>query len=176
MMFDWRALYLSAVKAVVCTLVNQQYKEFIVSQIITVKGTLTHRQQERQLVSCQFFFIINVLLTAGNRFMETIHYCMCVWLCMFVMHTFESLSTCVYAQATAIDEWSASFVTPLFPSHRRGVVICIQHLKLWLFNAAIKLISNIKYICDKRVGINHVHCSECKLNSDELRGRKRRNM
>lgn len=38
-----------------------------------------------------------------------------------------------------------------FPSDRHSVLICIQHLRLRMFNAAIKPISDIKCICDYKV-------------------------
>lgn len=70
------------------------------------------------------------------------------------MHEMQSSVCDVWARmlvqqyATAKSEWSPSFVTLFFPPDRNSAVICIQHLRLWMFNAAIKLISDIKCICD----------------------------
>lgn len=128
------------------TFVNQHYKDNIVSGIITVKHTLTLRDSKEATQPHVPTFPSSHIYNgehAMNIFMVTIQL-VCNRCDIGTSHVLVRTARQRHSYRKMITLICHSFIPP----DRHSILICIQHLRLRIFNAAIKVISDIKCICD----------------------------
>lgn len=96
------------------------------------------------------FFTDNLELIYGDISLYNVRPAVCT---PIMQTSVWHVCACVHAQVKrTVYQSYGRMIVPIchsfFPPDRHSVLICIQHLRLRMFNAAIKLISDIKCICD----------------------------
>lgn len=144
-MCDWRALSLAAVeRGGLHACQSALWRLHCLRNNNSKRHLNTETRLERQSLSYANFSLIKFLLTTRNTFMGMCVCVSCRHLCVMSAHAHKWSITVYRCYWRMIALICHSF----FPSDRHSVLICIQHLRLRMFNAAIKLISDIKCICD----------------------------